>query len=133
MELTQKQENFVQGLFSGLSQRQAYIAAYNSEKMKDNTIDRKAYDLNANGKIKARLQELRDSVSSENILTEIELQEFWSKIVKDNHEGKAVEMKDMLKASELLGKNKSMFTEKIEVTGGIEITIKPPNFGGDGD
>ena len=56
--LTAKQEKFVQGLVSGLSQRQAYKEAYDAEKMKDETIDRKAFDLMQNGKIRARFNEL---------------------------------------------------------------------------
>jgi len=36
--LTPKQEKFVQGLFSGLSQREAYKQAYNAVNMKDTTI-----------------------------------------------------------------------------------------------
>ena len=34
-KLTIKQERYVQGLFAGLSQREAYMQAYNAEKMQD--------------------------------------------------------------------------------------------------
>ncbi|HGK7717797.1 TPA: hypothetical protein ACJ63G_001100 [Streptococcus pyogenes] len=42
MGLTTKQELFVQGIVSGLSQRQAYRRAYKSENMADDTVDKKA-------------------------------------------------------------------------------------------
>jgi phage terminase small subunit len=68
-KLTIKQEKFAQGLFSGLSQREAYKQAYNAEKMKDNTIDRMAYDLVNNRKITARIQELTDELKERNMIT----------------------------------------------------------------
>ena len=43
--LTVKQEKFVQGLFKGLTQREAYKQAFNTENMKDATIDNNAYKL----------------------------------------------------------------------------------------
>lgn len=117
MGLTPKQESFVQGLFRGLSQRKAYIeAGYETDKMSDNLIDKEACILNKKSKISVRLKELQDSVASKNIMTEIELQEFWTSVVKDENE-----MKDKLKASELLGKNKKMFIDRVEHSGKVEM------------
>jgi phage terminase small subunit len=58
VKLTLKQDKFVQGLISGLSQREAYKQAYDCEKMKDATIDVKASQLFADGKIRVRYDEL---------------------------------------------------------------------------
>lgn len=58
--LTKKQEKFIEELIKGKSQREAYKAAYNAEKMKDETIDRKACELMKNGKITARYTELME-------------------------------------------------------------------------
>ncbi len=58
MKLTPKQEKFVQGLLSGLSQREAYKQSYDCSNMKDSTIDVKASELFANGKIRVRYDEL---------------------------------------------------------------------------
>ncbi len=63
-KLTQKQEFFVQGVVSGLSQRQSYRKAYKAEKMKDETVDRKASELANNGKIRARYRELLKQFSN---------------------------------------------------------------------
>lgn len=58
MNLTPKQEKFVQGLIKGLSQIEAYKQAYNCENMKDNTIYSRACRLQKEYKISARYQEL---------------------------------------------------------------------------
>lgn len=59
--LTAKQEKFVQGLVSGLSQRQAYIAAYPSaKKWKENNVDSNASQLFKNTKVLQRYNELMD-------------------------------------------------------------------------
>lgn len=60
MKLTPKQEKFVQGIISGMSQREAYKAAYNAGNMKDNVIDVKAAEVMANGKVAVRYAELMD-------------------------------------------------------------------------
>lgn len=54
MALTAKQEKYVQGLVAGLSQRKAYREAYDSDNMKDNTVDVKASNLLKQDKIRAR-------------------------------------------------------------------------------
>lgn len=54
MALTSKQEKYVQGLVAGLSQRKAYREAYDSDNMKDNTVDVKASNLLKQDKIRAR-------------------------------------------------------------------------------
>lgn len=57
-KLTPKQEMFVQGIISGLSQRQAYRKAYKADRMKDETVDAKASELLKNGKVTVRYREL---------------------------------------------------------------------------
>ena len=56
--LTPKQEKYVQGIISGMSQREAYKSSYDCSKMKDKTVDEKASRLMANGKVRARYDEL---------------------------------------------------------------------------
>ena len=59
MSLTQLQENFVRGVVSGLSQREAYKqAGYSYKNMKDSTIDNTACTLLKNPKVRARHREL---------------------------------------------------------------------------
>lgn len=59
MSLTQLQENFVRGVVSGLSQREAYKqAGYSYKNMKDSTIDNTACTLLKKPKVRARHREL---------------------------------------------------------------------------
>lgn len=63
-KLTPKQELFVQGIISGLSQRQAYRQAYRAEKMTDKTVDETANKLLRNPKVTTRYRELLNQFSS---------------------------------------------------------------------
>lgn len=65
MGLTAKQEKFIQGIVSGLSQREAYKQAYNTNKMKNETIDNKAYILFKKDEIRARYNELLNEYKEE--------------------------------------------------------------------
>lgn len=56
--LTPKQEKYIIGLVSGLSQREAYKQSYDCKNMKDATIDNKASALYRKGEIRARYEEL---------------------------------------------------------------------------
>ena len=69
MSLTTKQEIFVQRLIEGCSQREAYKFAYNAENMKDNTIDRKAYELFNKDYIRARYEELKEELKEKSFYT----------------------------------------------------------------
>lgn len=63
-KLTPKQELFVQGIISGLSQRQAYRQAYRAEKMTDKTVDETANKLLKNPKVTTRYRELLKQFSN---------------------------------------------------------------------
>ena len=68
--LTAKQEKFVQGLVSGLSQRQAYIeAGYSTEGKTDEYIDIRASELMKNSKVLVRYQELLDEHKAKALFT----------------------------------------------------------------
>ena len=68
-KLTVKQEKYVQGLFAGLSQREAYKQAYDAGRMTDKQIDEEACKLAANPKIAQRLKELTDELKNRNMIT----------------------------------------------------------------
>lgn len=64
-KLTPKQELFVRGIISGLSQRQAYRQAYPSaKKWRDNVVDNKASELLKNGEVLVRYRELLKQFSN---------------------------------------------------------------------
>lgn len=64
VKLTPKQEIFVQGIISGLSQRQAYRKAYKAEKMSDETVDVRASKLLKEYKVSIRYRELLKQFSN---------------------------------------------------------------------
>lgn len=66
--LTSKQESFVSYCFSGMNDAEAYRAAYDCSGMQDTTIHQRAHELTKNGKVAARLRELRDKRDEQSIL-----------------------------------------------------------------
>ena len=68
-KLTIKQEKFCQGLFAGLSQREAYKQAYNAGNMTDTTIDVRACELAKKSKIVVRLAFLVNELKGRNMVT----------------------------------------------------------------
>lgn len=80
--LTKKQEEFVQNIINGMSQREAYKRAYNCNKMTDNAIDREASLLMKNPKISQRFKELRDEMVKPTILSAQERLEYLTRVVK---------------------------------------------------
>lgn len=68
-KLTIKQERYAQGLFAGLSQREAYKQAYDCENMMDKTIDEDACRLAADSKVIARIDELNNELKLRNMVT----------------------------------------------------------------
>ena len=67
--LTIKQEKFCQGLFAGLTQREAYKQAYNCKNMTDKSIDENACKLANTTKIASRLAFLIDELKGRNMVT----------------------------------------------------------------
>lgn len=140
--LTDKQERFVQGLFTGLSQREAYKQAYDCKSMKDATIDKRASEIAQKGEIRGRLQELRENVAERNTLT-VEwvlnnLKEVAERCLQQEpvmvREGDEwvesgeyrFEHTGANKSLELIGKHLGMFTDKIDanIKGEISITLE---------
>lgn len=58
-KLTDKQEKFCNRYIETLDMSDAYRFAFNSSKMKPNTVNRRAFDLYNQGKIRARINELK--------------------------------------------------------------------------
>ncbi|MGN0693744.1 MAG: terminase small subunit [Lentihominibacter sp.] len=139
-QLTKMQEEFVQNLINGASQREAYKKAYNAENMKESTIDSKASRLFKNQKVRARYDEIqermRERQETKTILTTEERMEWLTKVVsgeiKEEHilkEGKnyvqvmkPVRVDTKLKALDLLNKMDGNYKTNIE--GSLDINKK---------
>ena len=140
--LTVKQEKFVQGLFKGLSQREAYKKAYDSKNMKDETIDKRACEIAKEGKIKGRLQELRDNIAKRNTVSVEWVLNNLKEVAERCMQAEPVMIRDgdgwiesgeyqfahsgANKSLELIGKHLGMYTDKSEVSvkGDINITLE---------
>lgn len=81
--LTQKQENFCTAIvLDCMTQHDAYIKAYNTNRMLPASIDRMAFDLVENLKIASRIKELRAEVKSDLVASEIERKEILTEIAR---------------------------------------------------
>ena len=68
-KLTAKQEAFAQAIADGMGQADAYRMAYDAEGMKDSTVHPKASRMLSEGKIRARVDELKAMVVEKQLWT----------------------------------------------------------------
>lgn len=135
--LTAKQEKFVQGIIDGMSQADAYRAAYSTRNMSDNAIYREASLLMSIPKISQRIKELRDSMMNDSILSARERLEYLTRVIKGEEpervvqlvDGERVELelpvsvKNKLGALDLMNKMTGEYTTKIEADVNNDVTI----------
>lgn len=121
MALTPKQEAFAQAVVTGKTQADAYRHAFDASKMKAETIQSKACLLMADGKIRARVAELRQPVIE---AAQITLAAHLSRLAelsdKAEQEGK---YSAAVTAEIARGKASGLYVEKIEHSGGIAHTL----------
>jgi len=82
MILTKKQEQFTLNIFSGMSQREAYIKAGYSINTSVAIIDSHACELAKNSKVLVRLAELREKAESDKVMSVKERKERLSEIAR---------------------------------------------------
>lgn len=139
MSLTVKEETFVQGLFKGLSQRQAYKSAYKCKNWKDTTIDNKACLLAKKNEIMKRLHELQQKQAEKSSWTVERLISEFDKVRSKCMQEEEVMIYDKcskgyvgtgeyvfkehgaIKAMENIGKLLGYYKEKIEHSGEIKM------------
>ena len=122
MGLTAKQEKFCQGVAKGLNYSDAYREAYNADKMKPETINRKAKELIDNGNITARLKELRGKIEEE---LKYSARESFNKLkeLQDKAEFNG-NINAAIKAEELKGKLANLYKEK-EQNVNVSVNVMP--------
>lgn len=116
--LTAKQENFVQNIIKGMSQADAYRSAYPKQKMSDKTIHEAASRLMANGKVLARLSDLRKELAQPSIMTAQERLKWLTDLI--NGEG---DLNAKLKAIDIMNKMQGEYVQKVEANVVSEVTI----------
>lgn len=108
--LTPKQETFACKIVEGMTQADAYRAAYSTSKMTDKTIWENASRLMADPKVTARVEELRAQIASVSILTAQERLVWLSDIIRSEEETTDTK----LKASDQMNKMQAAYITKID-------------------
>lgn len=130
-KLTPKQEKFCQAIRNGKNYSDAYRESYDTNNMKMETINRNAFELFQNNKIKARIAELQRLVEEKicytakqsfDKLNEIQKKALEMKkkvFIKDMDfplEEETPDLKSAIRAEELKGKLIGLYVDKIEST-----------------
>lgn len=128
--LTPKREAYVQNLIKGMSQREAYKAAFDAHTATDKTIDNKASKLFAVDEVRARYEALQSEVIKASqaaaVASAVEILEELTNIGMGRKRYPTVDMfgkeymspvtmTNRVKALELLGKKYGLFTDKVDV------------------
>lgn len=130
MNLTPKQEKFIQNIVSGMSQRQAYKDAYNAENMTDESIDVEACKLFNDTKISLRYQELMEELKDKAIMSAKERMIWLTDVIREiqredvyvrNSEGedilmgsKNADLNTKMKAMDILNKMSGEYVTNIK-------------------
>lgn len=116
--LTPKQEKFVKCLVEGMSQADAYRAAYSTKNMSDKTIYEAASRLASDSNVSARLSELRGQLTKETIMTAQKRLEWLTEVINSEEDINA-----KLKAIDLMNKMQGEYVQKVEADVKNEVTI----------
>lgn len=135
--LTPKRETFACKIVEGMTQADAYRAAYNTSKMADKTIWENASRLMADDKVKARVAELRAQIASKSVMTAQERLEYLTRVINGEELEKAIEYDDgklvevytpatirtRLTALDLMNKMTGEYVQKVEAEVNTDFTI----------
>lgn len=126
--LTAKQEKFVQNIIDGMSQADAYRNSYETKRMTDKTVHEKASRMMSDGKIRARVKELREQLMKPSIMSAQERLEYLTRVIqgtepeKELHvvNGEEIEIdvpasiKTKLSAIDIMNKMQGEYVTKVE-------------------
>ena len=133
--LNGKKELFARKIVEGMSQADAYRAAYSTSGMSNKTVWEKASRLMADDKVRARVQELADEAASESVMTARERLEFLSRVVRGEEKEKLTQVIDgqtidvevasalkvKLNALDIMNKMTGEYTTKVEGSLGVKL------------
>ena len=117
--LTPKQEQFVQNILQGMSQADAYRAAYSCKNMSDNSVYVNASKLAGDTKVALRLKELRDKLAKPSIMSAQERLEWLTQLIQSDEESTS----DKLRAADIMNKMQGEYVQKVEAQVQTETTI----------
>ena len=111
--LTANQEKFAKCIaLENMNQSDAYRAAYPNQKMSAKTIWEKASALAANGKVQARIKELREASDAPEIMSAQERKEWLTGVIKNEK----LDIRARLQASDQLNKMQGEYVQKVEAS-----------------
>ena len=119
-DITDKQEKYCQYRMQGMSQRQAYKKAYPNNKQSDEAIDIQASRLEKNGKVKARLKELREKVQKKGILT---VQQILELLTKDAQSGE-LKAQDRHRAMDMILKVNGAYVQNLNMNANVDMKVE---------
>lgn len=127
--LTPKQEKFCLAYLETGSASEAYRLAYETRKMKPETVNKKAYELTQNGQITARLSELKKPVIEKAQLT------LETHLERLDHLSRAAEAAEQygaaITAETNRGKAAGLYITKVETNTDTPLTVEIVRFGKD--
>jgi phage terminase small subunit len=100
-----------------MTQADAYRSAYKTEKMLDETIHNEAYKLAKNPDIATRIQELRNDLDDDAIMSARE------RAIKLSEMAKGEDKDIALRAMDMLNKMVGRYTQKVEASVSQEIEV----------
>ena len=123
-------ERFAQNIVSGMTQRKAYRDAFpDSNKLKDKSIDNKAWKLSKEEEIQTRIKELQEESANVAIMSATERKIWLSNVVRDDNEPTNFR----IKAIDTLNRMTGEYIEKVEHSGTVStetvITIDGEDYG----
>lgn len=122
--LTGKQEKFCQCVADGMTQADAYRAAYSASKMKAKSVQESACLLMADPKISARVTALKESLAEKKLWTREESTRFYRSVVYD--ETGEIKASEKISAAKQLDLTHGFSTTKIDHSSS-DGTMTPPN------
>lgn len=115
-----RHEAYVQNLIRGMSQRQAYIAAYEkAATWKPETVDKRASELLKNGEVLGRYEELQKASATASCLTRAEKREMLAALSRDLE----LSPQDRMKAIEIDNKMEGEYETNVNLNTPTEFTI----------
>ena len=120
--LTANQEQFAQNIIQGMSQADAYRAAYPNQRMSDKTVWETSSKLANNPKVITRLEELRNAFANPAIMSAQKRLEWLTGVINSGEESTG----DKLRAIDIMNKMQGEYVQKVEaeVKNAVNISIE---------
>lgn len=120
--LTANQEQFAQNIIQGMSQADAYRAAYPNQRMSDKTVWETSSKLANNPKVITRLEELRNALANPAIMSAQKRLEWLTGVINSGEESTG----DKLRAIDIMNKMQGEYVQKVEaeVKNAVNISIE---------